>query len=270
MQLLVPVILFQAFLCQAIEIFVINLERRPERLASCYRQLNALHQPFTRFNAIDGMRLKIYPHNKNVKFPFHPETKADLEQCYEEAASQNFWGVFGAWQSHLQLYLQLRDSGSEGPFLILEDDVLIEADAFEYLDRTLERLPADWDLFFPGWCTEELDGVPDLESEFRRIKRCYCLHAYVVRGVEVLGKLIERSNQPTIVVADHVTKYGTMEGVFNSYISWPHEYIMQDRKTFETDIPTSGLYLQKFVRKKIKPWKMIDSTKHAEPVDSAE
>ena len=234
-----------------LDIHIINLERRPERLANCTRQLSALKQTFTRFPAVDGTRLRMLGHSKFVKFSFHPGTKANLQECFNYAKKHNYWGAFGCWQSHLQLYFKLKESGKKGPFFILEDDVAMEADTFSYIQRVLPTLPSDWDMFLVGWGGATLHQMRP-NREFQRVKKCYCLHAYIVKDVSVLEKLIRGSNRPSVILADYVLAEGCQRGILNCYISWPREYVYQDRKSFPTDIPTSLGYPLQTVKKPIK------------------
>jgi hypothetical protein len=56
--------------------------------------------------------------------------------------------------SHLQVYFRIRDkareTGVDGPVLILEDDIIMERTISYELKRYLKMLPNDWDVFFLG------------------------------------------------------------------------------------------------------------------------
>ena len=63
-----------------IDIYLINLDRRPERLKNMQYQLDYLQLPFTRIPAIDGKHIEQNISMKtNYNFSLHPETKLRFE-----------------------------------------------------------------------------------------------------------------------------------------------------------------------------------------------
>ena len=64
-----------------VDIYLINLDRRPERLKSMKAQLDLLNLPFTRYPAIDGKKVKEAKIDKiNHDFGLHPETIIKLNE----------------------------------------------------------------------------------------------------------------------------------------------------------------------------------------------
>ena len=64
-----------------VDIYLINLDRRPNRLKSMKAQLDLLNLPFTRYPAIDGKKVKEAKIDKiNHDFGLHPETIIKLNE----------------------------------------------------------------------------------------------------------------------------------------------------------------------------------------------
>ena len=64
-----------------VDIYLINLDRRPDRLKSMKAQLDLLNLPFTRYPAIDGKKVKEAKIDKiNHDFGLHPETIIKLNE----------------------------------------------------------------------------------------------------------------------------------------------------------------------------------------------
>jgi len=110
--------------------FVINLDRRPDRLKEFRERFDRLMLPLIeRFAAVDG----------------------SAEEVPKEWGSRNAGG-WGCLQSHWQLIRQAYDAGVEY-LMVLEDDAepLLPPDKFaEELQKTLDELPSDWEMFYPG------------------------------------------------------------------------------------------------------------------------
>ncbi len=111
------------------QIYVINLARRPDRLAKMEAQLSALGLPFTRIDAVDGTGdAEIgYPRN-------HPRLSKPEYACY---------------LSHINTFRAFLETGASH-CLVLEDDVELSARLPAFLaetpfltsDRALVRLEA--------------------------------------------------------------------------------------------------------------------------------
>ena len=229
------------------EVYVINLERRPERLATVSHQLDKLKLSFTRYNAVDGEKFKTLGIPEfNSCFKLHPETAADLNKCREYCQKNNSWGMFGCWQSHLQVYFKIRNSGKDredGPFLILEDDVHLDMDLLAALERLVSKLPPDWDIFYLG--SSALLGGKFIDDELYHPEQCYSMHAYLIRNSHVAEKLIEEANIETPQTSDSILSMASQQGRIKLFVTYPREYAVQLRGKFPTDILTSEAYTEK-------------------------
>ena len=134
------------------DIYVINLDRHSERFKYIESQLDILNLPFKRFSAIDGRKIKksIYE-NAETDLVLHPETLVRFDwidkgllTISKKHSSSSFY-LIGKWQSHLQVYFQIRDTtletGIDGPVLIFEDNIIMERSLPYAIKDYLELLP---------------------------------------------------------------------------------------------------------------------------------
>ena len=137
--------------------YVINLDRRPDRL----KQLN-LPILWERFSATDG-------------------------QCYTNAIPKER-GWMGCHDSHLRLVNKLKTEKSNY-YLILEDDVEVCNNFVDNLEKIVNKLPKDWELLFlGGW------NIGDKINYYEGIdiaNKVYCMHAYMIKS-EIIDKLINK------------------------------------------------------------------------------
>ncbi|HLK39233.1 MAG TPA: glycosyltransferase family 25 protein [Polyangiaceae bacterium] len=110
------------------EVWVINLDRRPDRLAHARSQLERVGLRRTmRFQAFDGYRLKL-------------------------TSSTPDWvrkGAVGCYLSHLALLKQAQ--ARRQPCIVVEDDIVLADDFLQELEAFVREVPEDWDvLLLPG------------------------------------------------------------------------------------------------------------------------
>jgi hypothetical protein len=144
---------------------VINLNRRPERLARFRSGIDAAGWPFRPpevFDAIDGRTLTPPP-------------------TWQASA-----GAYGCAQSHAEVIRRAMADGVAS-LLILEDDAYIARPGTFGADaaRFLSAVPADWDALFLGGEHLNRDGSPPpgpVASGVVRCHDCERSHAYALRG----------------------------------------------------------------------------------------
>jgi len=190
------------------ETYVINLDRRPDRL-------QRLTVKATRWPAVDGRTLQLTP---------------GLRQLL--ANNDFFWkkAVAGCALSHLGLWTQLANSGAPG-YLILEDDATVEPGWLDAWNRL--ELPGDTDIVYlggvlppnkTGFATaieavgpglgrvklNQLFGQPVPSRYFH-----FCAYAYYLtaRGAKRLMEAI--ASRGIWTSADH------MLGILNAYVMTP-------------------------------------------------
>lgn len=208
------------------KVYVINLDRRKDRLRGITKQLDALHIPFTRFPAVDfGNGKQVWDAYKGL----HNGTKINLElvqkkiDAHKNTINSDYsWAQAGCWQTHLQILFDIIDNENilPGPFVILEDDAEIEPRIVDILSKKSlnEDVPKDWDILALGydaqWCFDDVETVEQVGYFFKRVTRKgsdgpFCLASsflntdgYVIRNAAVAKKLLAYSNMMAGQTAD--------------------------------------------------------------------
>lgn len=114
------------------EIFVINLDRNPERLNLINKYCKDAKLSFKRWNAIDGSKLNM---NKLV-------TDGMIKQN-----NKMMVGAIGCSLSHINLW---KSNLNKSNILVLEDDVIIPVDFRSKMNLYLDQLPEKWDILYLG------------------------------------------------------------------------------------------------------------------------
>jgi GR25 family glycosyltransferase involved in LPS biosynthesis len=124
------------------KVFVINLDRRPDRLESITRRLDSLGIEFERLQAVDGVD------------NYHPAISACAKSHYNS--------------------IKLSVSRGYNRVLILEDDAYFVDDFLSKFDRLSNDIPDDWDMIYFGALSirkeYEIDGIS-------KVSYCTCCHA---------------------------------------------------------------------------------------------
>jgi len=118
------------------DMFVINLDRRADRMEKFYGAHPDLEGVVTRYKAVDGRMLKLTPEIAKIFAP-----------------NDFFWkkAVLGCALSHMGLWWKLVNEQSEiGNYLIFEDDVKMVPHWREALEVSMEHVPEDYDVLYLG------------------------------------------------------------------------------------------------------------------------
>jgi GR25 family glycosyltransferase involved in LPS biosynthesis len=218
-------------------IYLINLKRRSDRLFSLKLHFSVLNLPYERIEGVDGPTIRDYSmFNESIDYSnIHPNTSYPVRQLFEkEGRNYRFYGEFGCWQSHLQVYFHIAENGMksntvtgirDGPYLIVEDDIQFELSFSFYLSHVLnDLLPSDWELLVLGYdglqCFDKKLQERMMKSNPKRnsgdgnnkatgnqkekggfLAVCatyffWCTHGYILRNSAVARKLIQYSNLP--------------------------------------------------------------------------
>ena len=232
------------------DIYIINLDRSPHRLASAGGQLKTLGLPFTRFSGIDGYILRDIletegkvPTKERLGWP--AEVMADLESIFIKNEQGNWqvtpiggWGSLGCWQSHLQTYHQIMTSvksgkNRDGPFLILEDDIAIKKSFVDDFDQLVQDLPNDWELLAFGYCCSSC--MLNISNLVCKTDHFMCAQAYAIRDSKVAQKLWRIANTKLAQVSDIVWLKYMKNGYLKTYRT-VQQYFVQDRVRMGSDI----------------------------------
>lgn len=128
-------------LSSTIKVYLINLDRSPDRLANAVKNLNRVGLSFERISAVDGTKLDM----KNID-----------SFAVREAVEKNSWitqAVIGCAISHYLAYDKFIASGGEWA-LILEDDVELLDGAVDVLNKAIE-VASKTDIFSFFFANEE-------------------------------------------------------------------------------------------------------------------
>lgn len=173
------------------KIFLINLDRAPERLAWFETQfaksdLSRDGRAFERMPAVDGKTIA------NLDEFVSPAGMRELDDLaatgFRKRHAQLSIGAVGCALSHIECWRAGLESGAKGGVWIFEDDCVIPQDLLERVKCT--PVPGDTDILLLGVfclrCRGEGGGL-------REVKRFFGLHGYVVtrRGLE---KLLARAD----------------------------------------------------------------------------
>lgn len=143
-----------------IKSYVINLDKRPDRLSDLKLPLE-----WERFSATDG------------------------EQYQDNPQKERGWR--GCHNSHTRLIKKIINDDAE-LFIVFEDDVEVTDDFVLKMEKIINTLPYDWELLFlGGWNVDEKIKY----NEFVDVaKKVYCMHAYVFKA-EIAEKLLNKFNE---------------------------------------------------------------------------
>jgi len=116
-------------------VFVLNLEKRNDRMERVNDVLYYLQIPFERFNAIDSEVVTGLHNNLISKNVTSTMTRPGYLACL---------------LSHLSIYKTALDRGFE-KVLILEDDILVHKNAKESIKTFMPQVPNNWDMIYFGY-----------------------------------------------------------------------------------------------------------------------
>lgn len=213
------------------KVFVINLEKRADRLKHVNTLLGELGIPFTRMAAIDSGQVIQKKSTEYQEDDIFDKEIAVTKRTFCEICSNlprgRKAGEVGCWLSHLKIYLEISRAKDEHPTLILEDDVDLDTDVKQKLRETLNTLPDDWEMFFLGWGSHIKEFQPVGRNTARVHERIWGAHAYVVRNSAVARKLIRLSNTKYLQVADWLYIDSIKSGHLKAYLAYPEKLATQ-------------------------------------------
>jgi len=160
--------------------FLINLDRRPDRLEVTMRELyKSNFKNVYRFSAIDSKN-----NWDNLKGLVDDSAKKEIYNGYRTEHHHLSIGSVGCYLSHLKLWEMLVKSDHKY-FTIFEDDTLPSMTQQVVLDK-IKQVPDDWDFIIFGGIYDDDDQV--ISRHICKIFRFYCLHAYMIskRGAKKL------------------------------------------------------------------------------------
>lgn len=164
------------------DMYVINLDRMPDRMRSFMDRLSSTDMTVApiRLSAVDGRTL-------SLPELVTPQALAEIERAervgFRERHYELTRGAVGCALSHRAAWDRLLAS-DKGMVMVCEDDAKLEPDVFARLRDALARMPSDWDVLLLGyWCVK----CRSFDTH-KVLDRFFGLHTYLIKR-EAVGKI---------------------------------------------------------------------------------
>lgn len=178
------------------KIYLINLDRRTDRMLECAEDIEVLNIVYERFSAVDGKTLNLEDYG--ISNPSH--NKSDL----------------GCLLSHLNIMKDIKKNNYER-ILILEDDFELCPDFENLFDGYMSQLPDDWQwLYYGGSHFEDPEKVTE---NMYRVNKTFTTHAYAIKR-EVVDDLLNVLESNLTGSVDSVLS--TLQKKLETYVTIPH------------------------------------------------
>jgi GR25 family glycosyltransferase involved in LPS biosynthesis len=168
-------------------VYVINLDRRPDRWATFSQQPTLAEFPkLQRFSAVDGSKLNVL---EDDRISTHTRMNI-LKKIRRSHYEINTPGACGASFSHIGIWQKFLES--EEPYVIVfEDDTCVTPEDLAKIDTLVSLLPKDgWDMWLLGRHKWAFNGKPLTANtkSWWTVKDFTGAHAYILsrRGAEIL------------------------------------------------------------------------------------
>ena len=167
---------FPTSLSPAFDMYVINLDRMPERMSKFMARLASTDMAGLapiRLSAIDGRKIEVERY-------VTPAALAQLQRAerlgYRERHYELTRGGVGCALSHRAAWERLVQSDKDQA-MICEDDAELDSSTLRNLHVQLAGIPDDWDILLLGyWCVKCTSF-----STHKEMQRFFGLHSYLIR-----------------------------------------------------------------------------------------
>ena len=216
-------------LCE--EMYLINLDKRPDRLKTTMGNLNQYnYNNVRRFKAIDSSKFTDDEISSYTQFyarnPIYDNKRTEHHQLSR--------GAIGCYLSHLELWKDMTKNKKE-KIVIFEDDTLPTINKHE-IDDILAKVPEDWDIILFGGIYRDSKHVFD---EIYKLNSFFCMHAYIIKNTKNVENLITKALPMDMQIDSYLTKLAK-EGKLNIYGIYSKRHGMwgQNPKINNTNIQT--------------------------------
>jgi len=215
------------------DIWVINLDRAPDRWEHMRKSTAQFGDMVHRFSAMDG------------------KTITDREQLRDEGVGLYFTrvagkdkelvnkGVVGCWLSHKRLLQHLANMDRTNSYghLILEDDAHVPKDFLSGKDTwsTISKhIPTDWDMVYLGM-GGEIEYIPIADKIVKLVpgKNQYGTHAYLVKHGSIKTKLLPALRFMTDAIDN---QYNSLFNDLNVYCIYPNIIVPDEEVSSKSTI----------------------------------
>lgn len=182
-------------------ILIINLDRKPERLAYVTNQLNTMGlSGYKKLSGTDGFK----------------ESREDLTKFGLTYELTERPGIAGCAASHVRAWEHIRNN-KMGWTLILEDDAHFHPQFMQLFSKYWEHVPKDAKIVFPGFCAE---SSVEQTHELVIKKEVMCLQGYMLswEGAQYLLDNLLPLSQPVDIAIDNHFKHIDGSYIFNGNV----------------------------------------------------
>jgi len=138
-------------------VYVINLRRRPDRLAHITRELEKIHAKFKLIEAVDG----------------------NIIECNKDVGNGwNYRGVTGCAYSHRKIYTDALDNNYK-QILVVEDDNVFMSGFNDMFESFIRQVPADWEMLYFGGNHQARTKAVNINVE--RLSHTYTTNCYAIK-----------------------------------------------------------------------------------------
>ncbi len=186
------------------KIFLINLDRRPDRLKICRQELSKFDILFERVSAVDG-QVDSVAWNENAEY------------------TDEFYGWNRSSAALLETTIQIIRKAIHCQYeaiLIFEDDISLVGG----FDRKLEKLtiPDDWQFIYLGYLFNRQSESLKKNRSSLRLKKAFGCHAYAIASSvyeEYLEALMMRYKPIDWIIHTHFQQNGRCYGPTESLVN---------------------------------------------------
>lgn len=212
------------------DVYLINLDRNPERLAHFseqWKRSDMSSKEINRVSAIDGSAITVSTYVSKRAFA---EMNDINNSGYRTKHYQLTKGAVGCYLSHLKTYKYIAE-GDKPYGLILEDDIIIPKNLHKQIKGVVKRIPNQWDILLLS-----CHCISCKRKEiYSSVDKFFWLHCYIITK-ECAARLVkELGERPIEQQID--AELGDMTVSSN----WPNIYcvnssIASQSHSFKTDI----------------------------------
>jgi GR25 family glycosyltransferase involved in LPS biosynthesis len=218
-----------------LSLFVINLDRRPDRFNKIkeFKELNIFKM--TRYSAVDGSKLISTP---------------QLQRIFDGNDYNMRSGMVGCAMSHIDLCVRLLKDNNSDIYCILEDDItLVDDYANKFISLIRKSVDIDWDIIYLGHHMKKQYMSPEYHDSktYPIIEKWSTSKSLTMSLGGTTGYLISKKGAKNLL--DFIDKYGMTNGIdtvqqksadtLNVYYCKPHLVYSEcwtGEKQIDTDI----------------------------------
>ena len=184
------------------QVYVINLDKRKDRLEHIKKQFSEYDISFRRVSAVDGHQCKNKPENASIND-----------------------GEWGCTLSHIKVLKNARKNGYE-QFLVFEDDVVFEDNFLERFENYYKQLPSKWEMFYLGANTTHDQKIKEISRNVKRTFHSLTTHSYALKS-KICGKILNTiENNKNKKPVDNI--YTSIQKEHNVYVFKPNIVIQME------------------------------------------